>query len=108
MLDCLASSYVFLHGRQHACLQPIYVAYFLMASLFLWPYRIEIEVEYYEREKEMLIKVDSVVIIAKDAPLLSVFMSSSVLAEVRDEPTQHSAYCVLGWVGMGLDPTLKL
>ena len=39
--------------------------------------------EYYEREKEMLTKVDSVVVIARDAPLLTCFMDSAVLAEVR-------------------------
>ena len=45
--------------------------------------RIELEVEYFEREKEMLTKVCSVVVIARDVPLQNVFLESSVLAEVR-------------------------
>ncbi len=46
--------------------------------------RIELEVEYYEREKEMLTKAGNVVVIAKDVSLLRVFMESSVLAQVSE------------------------
>ena len=45
--------------------------------------RIEIEVEYYEPEGILLTKVDSSVIIAKDAPLLDIFMNSATLSEVN-------------------------
>lgn len=38
-------------------------------------YSIEIEVQYYQKEKEMLTKVESVIITAKDAPLRDVLSS---------------------------------
>lgn len=43
---------------------------------------IEIEVQYYEKENGVLIKVESFVITAKDAPLREVFMSTASLMEV--------------------------
>lgn len=44
---------------------------------------IEVEVDYYERDNLMLTKVDTAVIIAKDAPLLDTFMKSATLSEVN-------------------------
>lgn len=44
---------------------------------------IEIEVEYYEQEKEIMTKVESVVVIARDAPLREVFMKTEALSKVR-------------------------
>ena len=38
--------------------------------------------QYYERDDVMLIKVDAVVIVAKDAPLMDTFMKSDTLSEV--------------------------
>lgn len=46
---------------------------------------IEIEVQYYEKEDEVLTKVESIVITAKDAPLKEVFRNTACIMEVSKD-----------------------
>lgn len=57
--------------------------------LFYFVCSIEIEVEYYEKEKEIMTKVESLVIIAQDVPLREVFMASPFLLKVRLSVCMH-------------------
>lgn len=51
-------------------------------------YRIEIDVEYYEKEDGVVSKVAEFLIVAKDVPLSDTIMATSVLAEVSKTQLQ--------------------